>query len=305
MINTEKISFGKVAVMLGGNSSEREISLQSGKTVFNALCQQGVDAHLIDPAKDLRILQDGKFDRVFIALHGRGGEDGLIQGMLETLNLPYTGSGVLGSALSMDKCCSKYTWQAHKLPTAKFSELHEHSDWNHVAHSLGLPLMVKPSREGSSYGISKVSVVSEMERAWQYAKQYDDRVIAEAWVSGHEYTVPILHNAALPIIRLETPRVFYDYEAKYIADTTKYHCPSGLNASVEKEFAELALNAFHALHCNGWGRVDLITDEDGKPWLIEANTVPGMTDHSLVPIAAKYKGLDFNDLTIQILATSL
>lgn len=305
MVSREKISFGKVAVMLGGNSSEREISLQSGQTVFNALCEQGVDAHLIDPAKDLWKLQDGGFDRVFIALHGRGGEDGLIQGMLETIGLPYTGSGVLGSALSMDKCRSKHIWQSHHLPTAIFAELHEHSDWDAVAKSLGLPLMVKPIREGSSYGISKVHAVSEMESAWQYAKQYDHMVLAETWMSGNEYTVPILNDETLPIIRLETPREFYDYEAKYVADTTEYHCPSGLDANVEKEFGELALNAFHVLGGNGWGRVDLITDAYGKPWLIEANTIPGMTAHSLVPMAAKYKGIDFNDLTLRILATSL
>lgn len=291
--------------MLGGNSSEREISLKSGQTVFHSLSKQGVDVHLVDPSKDLWMLQDGEFDRVFIVLHGRGGEDGLMQGMLETLGLPYTGSGVLGSALSMDKCRSKYIWQSHNLPTAVFTELHEHSDWDYVAKSLGLPLMVKPIHEGSSYGISKIHAVSEMKNAWQYAKRYDHQVIAETWLSGHEYTVPILNDEVLPIIRLETPREFYDYEAKYVADTTRYHCPSGLEASVEKEFGELALDAFHALDCNGWGRVDLVTDAYGKPWLIEANTVPGMTAHSLVPMAAKYKGLDFNDLTMRILETSL
>ena len=307
MTGVEKtMQFGKVAVMMGGSSAEREISLQSGQAVFEALQRQKVDAHIVDPQENLMTqLATGNFDRVFIALHGRGGEDGLIQGLLETLELPYTGSGVLGSSLAMDKCRSKRVWQSHELPTPAFVELNEHSDRENVVEYLGLPLIIKPVREGSSYGASKVKELGELKNAWRQAHEYDERVMAESWIVGSEYTVSILGDDVLPMVRLETPREFYDYEAKYIADTTKYHCPCGLDADVENELGKLAFEAFKALDASGWGRVDFILDAENKPWLIEVNTIPGMTSHSLVPMSAKQAGMSFDDLTLRILAASL
>jgi D-alanine-D-alanine ligase len=307
MTGVEKtMQFGKVAVMMGGASAEREISLQSGQAVFEALQRQKVDAYIVDPRENLMTqLATGNFDRVFIALHGRGGEDGLMQGLLETLELPYTGSGVLGSSLAMDKCRSKLIWQSHGLPTPAFVELNEDSDWQEVAEYLGLPLIIKPVREGSSYGASKVKETGEMESAWRQAHEFDERVMAESWVVGSEYTAPVLVDEVLPMIRLETPREFYDYEAKYIADTTQYHCPCGLDADVENELGKLAFAAFETLDCSGWGRVDFMIDAEDKPWLIEVNTIPGMTSHSLVPMSAKQAGMSFDDLTLRILATSL
>ena len=291
--------------MMGGSSAERDISLQSGQAVFDALQRQKIDAHIVDPQEGLMMqLEKGDFDRVFIALHGRGGEDGLMQGLLETLGLPYTGSGVLGSSLAMDKCRSKRVWQSYGLPTPEFVELDEHSDWDAVVKYLGLPLIVKPVREGSSYGASKVKESRELKNAWRQAHEYDARVMAESWIEGSEYTVPILGDEILPMIRLETPREFYDYEAKYIADTTQYHCPCGLDVEIQDELGELAFDAFKALDASGWGRVDFMIDEDGKPWLIEVNTVPGMTSHSLVPMSAKHADINFDDLTVSILATS-
>lgn len=306
VVNDEKKHFGKVAVMMGGSSAEREISLESGRAVFDALRRQKIDAHIVDPKKNVVTqLEKGKFDRVFIALHGRGGEDGLMQGLLETLGLPYTGSGVLGSSLAMDKCRSKRVWQSYGLSTPAFVELDEHSDWEVVVKYLGLPLCVKPVREGSSYGASKVKQPGELESAWRQAREYDDRVMAESWIEGNEYTVPILGDQILPMIRLETPREFYDYEAKYIANTTQYHCPCGLDVERVTELGNLAFEAFKALDASGWGRVDLMLDADGKPWLIEVNTIPGMTSHSLVPMSAKHADISFDDLTLNILATSL
>ena len=292
--------------MMGGSSAEREISLQSGQAVLEALHRQKVDAHIVDPRENLMTqLASGNFDRVFIALHGRGGEDGLMQGLLETLELPYTGSGVLGSSLAMDKCRSKRIWQSHGLPTPAFVELNEHSDWAEVVEYLGLPLIIKPVREGSSYGISKVKELSEMESAWRQAREFDERVMAESWIEGGEYTAPVLGDEVLPMIRLETPREFYDYEAKYIADTTQYHCPCGLDADIENELGKLAFEAFDVLDASGWGRVDFMLDTEAKPWLIEVNTIPGMTSHSLVPMSAKQAGMSFDDLTLRILAASL
>jgi len=307
MTGVEKtMQFGKVAVMMGGSSAERDISLQSGQAVFEALQRQKVDAHIVDSREDLMTqLVTGNFDRVFIALHGRGGEDGLMQGLLDTLELPYTGSGVLGSSLAMDKCRSKRIWQSLGLPTPAFVEVNEDSDWQEVVEYLGLPLIIKPVREGSSYGASKVKETSEMESAWRQAREFDERVMAESWVVGSEYTAPVLGDEVLPMIRLETPREFYDYEAKYIADTTQYHCPCGLDADVENELGKLALAAFKTLDCSGWGRVDFMLDAEDKPWLIEVNTIPGMTSHSLVPMSAKQAGMSFDDLTLRILAASL
>jgi len=292
--------------MMGGSSAEREISLQSGQAVFDALQRQKVDAHIVDPRENLMTqLETGNFNRVFIALHGRGGEDGLMQGLLETLEIPYTGSGVLGSSLAMDKCRSKRVWQSHGIPTPAFVELNEDSDWQEVIEYLGLPLIVKPVREGSSYGASKVKELGEIESAWRQAHEYDERVMAESWIVGGEYTAPVLGDEVLPMIRLETPREFYDYEAKYIADTTQYHCPCGLDADVEHELGKLAFAAFKTVDASGWGRVDFMLDAEGKPWLIEVNTIPGMTSHSLVPMSAKQAGMSFDDLTLRILAASL
>ena len=229
----------------------------------------------------------------------------MMQGLLETLELPYTGSGVLGSSLAMDKCRSKRIWQSHGLPTPAFVELNEHSDWQEVVEYLGLPLIIKPVREGSSYGASKVKESGEMESAWRQAHEFDERVMAESWIVGGEYTAAVLGDEVLPMIRLETPREFYDYEAKYIADTTQYHCPCGLNADIENELGKLAFEAFKVLDASGWGRVDFMLDAEDKPWLIEVNTIPGMTSHSLVPMSAKKAGMSFDDLTLRILAASL
>jgi D-alanine-D-alanine ligase len=298
--------FGKVAVLMGGQSAERAISLESGQAVYAALCNAGVDAHAIDFNKnEFQKLMNSGFDRVFIALHGRGGEDGTIQGALETIGLPYSGSNVLSSALAMDKLRSKAIWRSENLPTPGSVELNEKSNWNQIAEDLNLPIMVKPAREGSSVGASKVTKVEDLFPAWQQANQYDDRVMAESWVEGDEYTIPILGNTVLPMIKLETKRDFYDYQAKYEDDDTQYICPCGLDESIEKNLGELALQACESLGVSGWSRVDLMIDKSSKPWLIEVNTVPGMTSHSLVPMAAKQAGISFEQLVVQILATSL
>ncbi len=297
--------FGKVAVLMGGQSAERVISLESGHAVYKALCNAGVNAHAIDFNKDIFVkLIDEKFDRVFIALHGRGGEDGTIQGALQTIGLPYTGSDVLGSALAMDKTRSKAIWKSAGLPTPASFELNATSNWKHVAEELGLPIMVKPVREGSSIGASKVTEADKLSFAWSQANQFDNRVLAESWITGDEYTVPILNNNVLPVIKLETKREFYDYQAKYEDDDTQYICPCGLDSNFEKGLGEIALKACESLGVNGWARVDLMVDQNNQAWLIEVNTVPGMTSHSLVPMAAKQAGLTFEELVIQILATS-
>ncbi|MCG8324407.1 MAG: D-alanine--D-alanine ligase [Thiotrichales bacterium] len=298
--------FGKVAVLLGGSSAEREISLLSGTAVLQALRDAGVDAHDFDPGTTpLTGLLSGGFDRAFIALHGRGGEDGQIQGALESLGIPYTGSGVLASALAMDKCLSKRLWQSYDLPTPDFLQLTADSQADAVIERLGLPLMIKPSREGSSLGASKVSSIQEFAPALEQALALDDSVLAEVWITGREYTVPVLNDRVLPMIRLETPREFYDYVAKYEADTTQYICPCGLSAQDEQRFAAIALEAFRVLDARGWGRVDLFVDDAGAAWLIEVNTVPGMTSHSLVPMSANHAGIDFAQLVLEILAGSL
>ena len=298
------MQFGKVAVLMGGNSAERVISLKSGQAVLEALLQQGVDAIGVDTATQLHLLTEKEIDTVFIALHGRGGEDGTIQGYLETLHLPYTGSRVLGSALAMDKLRTKQIWQATEFPTPTSVILDEHTDFDEVAALLGLPLMVKPVLEGSSVGMAKVKAVDELKQAWQQAAEYQCTVIAEKFVTGVEYTVAILHNRALPIIRLETPRDFYDFAAKYTDNTTQYICPCGLSETEEQKLQNLALRAFNAVSASGWGRVDMICDEQGQPYLLEVNTVPGMTDHSLVPMAAKVSGIDFGQLCVEILKTA-
>lgn len=301
----EKRAFGKVAVLMGGRSAEREISLISGGAVLASLQSQGVDAHGMDNDELLlqRLRAEG-YDRVFIMLHGRGGEDGLMQGALETLGMPYTGSRVLASALCMDKARTKWLWQGMGLPTPAAVMLRTEQDLD-AASALGFPLMIKPAHEGSSIGMAKVERREELEEAWKQARKYDSEVLAESFIKGQEYTVAILQQQALPLIRLETPRAFYDYEAKYNADTTRYICPCGLPAAQEEAYQAVALQAFRALGCEGWGRVDMMVDEAGQPWLIEVNTVPGMTSHSLVPMAAKQAGVDFDQLVLRILKSSL
>jgi len=297
--------FGKVAVLLGGRSAEREVSLKSGTLVLNALRARGVDAHAFDPAeRGIEELMEGGFERAFIALHGRFGEDGTLQGALEWLGLPYTGSGVLGSALAMDKLRTKLVWQASGIPTPPWELLAPDADFKAVSARLGLPLMVKPVNEGSSIGMSKVRAAGHLEEAFALAVNYDRAVMAEKFINGAELTAGILGGEALPLIRLETPREFYDYEAKYQAEDTRYHVPCGLPPEREREIQALCLEAFGALGCSGWGRVDLMLDGAGEPWLLEVNTAPGMTDHSLVPMAARAAGLSYEDLCLRILEAS-
>ncbi|MET0066318.1 MAG: D-alanine--D-alanine ligase [Candidatus Thiodiazotropha sp.] len=297
--------YGKVAVLLGGLSAEREISLKSGGAVLAALLRCGVDAHPVDVGQDiLSVLAEGKYDRAFVILHGRGGEDGVMQGALECLGLPYTGSGVLGSALGMEKHRTKAVWRGIGLPTPESELLTRFEDLER-ADALGYPLMIKPSAEGSSIGMSKVDDRAQLERAWETARGFDSRVLAERWIVGAEYTASILGEQTLPLIRLETPHQFYDFEAKYSATTTQYHCPCGLPEAQEHALQKMCREAFDAVGASGWGRVDLMLDNAGQAWLIEVNTQPGMTDHSLVPMAAKVAGIGFDELVMRILASSL
>lgn len=299
--------YGRVAVLYGGRSAEREVSLKSGAAALAALRQAGVDAIGVDAAAPdlLAQLTTGGFARAFIALHGRGGEDGTLQGALDWLGLSYTGSGVLGSALAMDKQRAKQVWQGCGLPTAPWALAGADSDWDALVARLGLPLMVKPSREGSSIGMSKVERAADLPAAVAVAAAHDPQVLVERFIGGGEYTVGIVGGRVLPAIKLETPRAFYDYEAKYLRDDTRYLCPCGLPAAQERALQQLALDAFEALDCYGWGRVDLLLDASGAPYLMEANTVPGLTDHSLVPMAARAVGIDFVRLMLAILDTSL
>ena len=299
-------AFGKVAVLFGGASAEREVSLKSGTMVLAALRARGVDAHAFDPAvHGLERLATERFARAFIVLHGRFGEDGTLQVALEFLGIPYTGSGVLGSALAMDKRRAKLVWQASDLPTPSWEMLERTSDLGAIAARLGLPLMVKPASEGSSIGMSKVRTAAALDEAYALAANYDRAVMAERFVEGVELTGAILGDEALPLIRLETPRDFYDYQAKYLADDTRYLIPCGLPAAHEREIQSLCLAAFRALGCGGWGRVDLMLDRDHKPYLLEVNTAPGMTDHSLVPMAAHALGISYEDLCVRILEGTL
>jgi D-alanine-D-alanine ligase len=295
--------FGKVAVLMGGRSAEREISLMSGRSVLAALRANGVDAHAFDPAeRDLAELKRDGYARCFLALHGRGGEDGTMQGALEVLGVPYTGSGVTGSAIGMDKWRSKMIWLANGLPTPRYRILTGREDWNAVAKELGLPLIVKPASEGSTLGLTKVRSVAELPKAYELAaKKYRDIALAEQFIDGPEYTASILGEEALPLIRIEAPQGNYDYQNKYFTNDTKYHCPCGLGAAEEDRLKEIALQAFRLLGCDGWGRVDVMLDRAGNPYLLEANTIPGMTDHSLVPMAARAKGISFEALVIRIL----
>jgi D-alanine-D-alanine ligase len=294
--------FGKVAVLLGGRSAEREVSLKSGAMVLAALRKKGVDAHPFDPKeRDVQELVKERFASVFIALHGRFGEDGTMQGVLEWLGIPYTGSGVLASALAMDKVRTKRLWAAEGLPTAPYEVLGKDSDLKAVAKRLGVPLFVKPASEGSSVGMTKVKKAHDLEEAYALAVNYDPVVIAEKFVDGAELTVGIVGEQVLPIIRIETPREFYDYEAKYLANDTRYLIPCGLSDKKEKELQALSLKAFRALGCRGWGRVDLMLDRRGRPFLLEVNTSPGMTDHSLVPMGARAVGISYEDLCVKVL----
>ncbi|WP_137166139.1 D-alanine--D-alanine ligase [Salinimonas lutimaris] len=311
MSNTYQASdFGRVAVLLGGDSAEREVSLRSGKAVAAALQRQGIDVIEFDPAKrQITDLIEEKVDRALIMLHGRGGEDGSMQGALQQLKIPYTGSGVLGSALAMDKIHSKQIWESLGMPTAKY-QIADKSDFeagscSAIMKRLGNKVMVKPACEGSSIGMAKVTSAKQLETAIQDAFNYDNQVLLEQFIDGPEFTVALLQGKALPSIRMSTPHTFYDYAAKYQDDTTQYFCPSGLSDEQEARLAELASKAFHALSGKGWGRVDVMQDASGDFYLLESNTVPGMTEKSLVPKAARVAGIDFDALTLAILATSM
>jgi D-alanine-D-alanine ligase len=298
--------FGRVGLLYGGTSSEREVSLMSGAAVHQALQNLGVDVVLIDAQNDLlQTLPSHNLDRVFIALHGPGGEDGTLQGALEYLGLPYTGSGVLASALAMDKLRCKQMWQGIGLATADFAVLDSQSDWTGIMQCLGGKAMVKPASEGSSIGMSRAETPEQLQLAWKQAAEFDMTVIAEPLLEGAEYTVAILGDQALPSIRIHTDEVFYDYQAKYFSDATQYQCPSDLSPERETEIRQLSMDAFNTVGCRGWGRVDLMVDSNNKFQLLEVNTSPGMTSHSLVPMAAKVAGLDFDQLVLAILEESL
>lgn len=301
-MSVEHDSFGKVAVLMGGSSAEREVSLMSGRAVLAALQAAGVDAHAFDPAeRNPVLLRDEGFARAFIVLHGRGGEDGTIQGLLEVLGIPYTGSGVMASALSMDKWRTKMVWAANGLPTPRYAILDADSDWAAIEAELGLPIFVKPVHEGSSMGATKVSARGQLREAWALAARYDSLVIAEAFISGAELTAPFLDGQALPLIRIEAPDGNYDYQHKYFSDDTRYLCPCGLAPEREAELQAMVMKSAQVLGCRGWGRADLMIDEAGRPYLLEMNTAPGMTGHSLVPMAARVAGLDFTQLCLAIL----
>lgn len=304
-------ALGRVGVLMGGRSGEREISLMSGSGVLEALLNKGVDAHAFDPG--LRCpteLAKEKFDRVFISLHGRYGEDGTIQGLLELLNLPYTGSGVLASALSIDKIATKQIWLSNGLTTPDFEELTANSNWEAVVKHLGLPLIVKPANEGSSLGLTKVKSVDELPAAYQLAVGLDKKVIAETCIIGDELTCPLVGEGvnaeALPVIKIIPPQANYDFHNKYFSDETQYLCPTGLADEVNTAIQKLALAAYRALGCSTWGRADVMLDEKtGKPYLLEMNTSPGMTSHSLVPMAAKAAGIEYADLVLWLLSQTL
>ena len=296
--------FGKVAVLMGGWAAEREVSLKSGEAVLEALLRAGVDAYKVDVGRDvMTVLQNGDFDHAFNVVHGRGGEDGELQGALELIQLPYTGCGIMASAISMDKLMTKRLWLGMNLPIPKYRILDAETDFDEVVDALGLPIIVKPTLEGSSIGMSKVGEKKDLKAAYEIAAKYGD-VFAEKWIHGDEYTVAILGDEVLPSIRLQANSDFYDYEAKYQSDETRYFCPSGLSEDGELEVQALASRAFKAVGGRGWGRVDVMCSEEGEFLLIEVNTVPGMTDHSLVPMAAKQRGLSFEDLVVSILETA-
>ncbi|MEN5303736.1 MULTISPECIES: D-alanine--D-alanine ligase [unclassified Pseudomonas] len=299
-------AFGRVAVLYGGKSAEREVSLKSGAAVIDALTTAGVDVVGIDVGDDLLVrLQSEKIDRAFIILHGRGGEDGSMQGLLECLGIPYTGSGILASALAMDKLRTKQVWQSLGIPTPRHAVLASEDDCVAAGTELGFPLIVKPAHEGSSIGMAKVGSVKELVAAWKDAAHYDSQVLVEQWIHGPEFTIAVLRGQVLPPIALGTPHVFYDYDAKYIANDTQYRIPCGLDSAKEQELIDLTARACDAIGIEGWGRLDVMQDEQGRFWLLEVNTAPGMTDHSLVPMAARAAGLDFQQLVLAILAESV
>ncbi|MDO8934243.1 MAG: D-alanine--D-alanine ligase [Rhodocyclaceae bacterium] len=294
--------FGKVAVMFGGDSAERAVSLKSGAAVLAAFLRDGLDAHAFDPAeRPLAALREEGYARVFVAMHGRGGEDGTLQGALDLMKIPYTGSGVLASALAMDKWRSKLVWQAAGLPVPDYVMLDAATDFAAVEARLGLPLFVKPANEGSSIGITKVKAPGGLRAAYETAAQYDTLVIAERYLGGGEFTVGIIDSRALPVIRIVPATEFYDYDAKYLRDDTEYRIPSGLPAALEARMQEMAQRAFAVLGCRGWARIDIMLDGEGNPYVLEANTAPGMTDHSLVPMAARAAGIPFDRLVVDVL----
>ncbi len=297
--------FGKVAVLMGGLSGEREVSLKSGEAVLEALRRKQVNAYPLDADRAvIQKLTTEKFERAFIALHGRWGEDGVIQGALEVLGLPYTGSGVLASALGIDKLRCKQLWAGAGILTPEYIELETETSLAEVADWLGFPVFVKPNHEGSSLGMTKATSVNELAGAWKQARKFDGSVFAERCIEGPEYTVSILNNRILPTIRVETPREFYDYQAKYTENNTRYLCPCGLDKESEHKLQEISFRAFDAVGCHGWARVDFMVSTRGTPYVLEINTVPGLTDHSLVPMAAKHAGLSFDELAYQILESS-
>jgi D-alanine-D-alanine ligase len=306
----EAQAFGKVGVLFGGHSAEREISIMSGSGVLAALQSQGIDAHAFDPAeRSLAELAAEKFDRVFIALHGRFGEDGSLQGALELLGIPYTGSGVMASSVGMDKITTKILWLAENLPTPKYAVLSANSDLDRVAADLGLPLIVKPPHEGSTIGITKVEEASAFKAAYDIAAALDDAVLAEEFVTGREFTVAVLGSGvnarALPIVEIVAPQGNYDYQNKYFTDDTQYFCPAVLNAALSADMQRIAVDAYRTLGCEGWGRVDvLLRVADNKPFLLEVNTSPGMTSHSLVPMAARAEGVSYEQLCVEILRSA-
>ena len=294
--------FGKVAVLFGGSSAEREVSLMSGRAVLGALLAEGVDAHPFDPAeRNLFELERDGFERAFVILHGRGGEDGTVQGALELMGIPYTGSGVMASALSMDKWRTKMVWQSVGLPTPRYAILDERTQWDAVVADLGLPIFVKPVHEGSSMGATKVTRAGDLKAAWELAARYDQLVLAEEFVEGEELTGPFLGDQALPLVRIVAPDGNYDYQHKYFTDDTQYFCPAGLPDVLEQRMREAVLQSARVLGCRGWGRADLILRVDGSFTLLEMNTAPGMTSHSLVPMSARAAGLEFGALCLRIL----
>lgn len=303
---TQAEEFGKVAVLMGGSAAERAVSLKSGQAVYQALKHSGVNVTDCDVTESVvEVLSEQAYDRVFNIIHGRGGEDGVLQGVLESLGIPYTGSGVMASALSMDKHRTKLCWLGAGLHTPAWHLITDEGEIDQCIAQLQFPMIVKPAQEGSSLGMSKADNKEELVAAWRQAATFNCQVFAEAWVQGDEYTVGVLNGTALPAIRLHTPNSFYDYDAKYCAETTQYHCPSGLPATREQQLQDLALDACNVVGVSGWARVDVFIDRQGESQLIEVNTVPGMTDHSLVPMAAKAAGMDFNELVWRILETSL
>jgi D-alanine-D-alanine ligase len=293
---------GKVAVLMGGPSAEREISLISGKAVLAALREKGVDAHGFDPKeRELFDLKREGFQRAFIALHGRFGEDGTVQGALEVMGIPYTGSGVMASALSMDKWRTKLVWLASGIPTPRYAIVDAATDWPRVLDSLGLPVVVKPAHEGSTLGLTCVRSASDVASAFALAAQFDPLVLAEEFIAGQELTAAVLGEEALPLVRIEAPEGNYDYRNKYFTDDTRYFCPSGIRADLEDEILRTTLRSFRVLGCRGWGRADVMLRPDGSYFFLEMNTSPGMTGHSLVPIAARAAGMSYPDLCVKIL----